>query len=138
MLAWWLGEPGADVVDAAVATEGAVLSSVNLAEVLAKLDDRRPGFSSTLPSAPVRLVGEATATATGDSIAAGAVVLESFTTADAVVSATMRAATKSAGLSLGDRACLTVAKRLGLDAMTAARSWSTIAVAVGVTVRVIR
>jgi ribonuclease VapC len=137
-LAWWLGESGGDVVEAAVATEGAVLSSVNFAEVLAKLDDRRPGFSATLPNVSTRLRGEATATATGDPIAAGAVVLESFTIADAVVSATMRAATKPAGLSLGDRACLTVAKRLDLDAMTADRTWSTIAAAVGVSVRLIR
>jgi len=44
----------------------------------------------------------------------------------------------SAGLSLGDRACLGLAERLGVKALTADRSWSRIARAVGVEVDVIR
>ena len=46
--------------------------------------------------------------------------------------------TSSAGLSLGDCACLGLAGRLGVIALTADRSWSRIARAVGVTVEAIR
>jgi ribonuclease VapC len=46
--------------------------------------------------------------------------------------------TRSAGLSLGDRACLALAVRLGTKALTADRSWSRIARAVGVEVELIR
>ncbi|MFE0752678.1 type II toxin-antitoxin system VapC family toxin [Inquilinus sp. NPDC058860] len=46
--------------------------------------------------------------------------------------------TRSAGLSLGDRACLALAKQLGVPAMTADRPWQDIAGAVGVTIDLIR
>ncbi|HZS82689.1 MAG TPA: type II toxin-antitoxin system VapC family toxin [Stellaceae bacterium] len=46
--------------------------------------------------------------------------------------------TRRAGLSLGDRACLALARRLGLPAVTADRSWQNIADAVGVTVERVR
>ena len=50
----------------------------------------------------------------------------------------MIAVTRPAGLSLGDRACLVLAKRLGAKAMTTDRAWTRIAEAVGVEVEVIR
>lgn len=43
-----------------------------------------------------------------------------------------------AGLSLGDRFCLALARRLNATAMTADRSWTAIAAAAGVTVELIR
>jgi PIN domain nuclease of toxin-antitoxin system len=46
--------------------------------------------------------------------------------------------TSSAGLSLGDRACLGLARRLNVPALTADRSWSRIARAVGVEIETIR
>jgi ribonuclease VapC len=46
--------------------------------------------------------------------------------------------TSSAGLSLGDRACLGLARRLNVTALTADRSWSRIARAVGVEIETIR
>lgn len=46
--------------------------------------------------------------------------------------------TKLAGLSLGDRTCLALARRLGLPALTAERRWASVAEAVGVEVRLIR
>ena len=49
-----------------------------------------------------------------------------------------RPATRSAGLSLADRACLALAKTLGLPALTADRSWLGVADAVGVGVELIR
>ena len=50
----------------------------------------------------------------------------------------LRAVTSSAGLSLGDRFCLALAKRLSVPAYTADRSWKEIAGAAGVKVVPIR
>ena len=50
----------------------------------------------------------------------------------------LRAATAAAGLSLGDRFCLALARREGLPAWTADRSWKAIADPAGVKVTVIR
>ncbi len=50
----------------------------------------------------------------------------------------LRAATASAGLSLGDRFCLALAKRLGEPAYTADKAWKDIAGDVGAKVVVIR
>lgn len=52
--------------------------------------------------------------------------------------ARLQPATASAGLSLGDRFCLALAKREQLPAITADKIWSTIAGAIGVKVTVIR
>ena len=46
--------------------------------------------------------------------------------------------TRSAGLSFGDRACLALATRLGVPAVTADRAWKTIADVVGVEIELIR
>jgi PIN domain nuclease of toxin-antitoxin system len=46
--------------------------------------------------------------------------------------------TRAAGLSLGDRFCLALAKRLELPALTADRAWARIADAIGVRVELIR
>jgi ribonuclease VapC len=56
----------------------------------------------------------------------------------ALASGLLHLATRSAGLSLGDRACLALAAALGLPAVTADRSWQSVAEAVGVTVSPIR
>lgn len=50
----------------------------------------------------------------------------------------LRAATSKAGLSLGDRFCLALAKRGGLSAWTADRQWASVAEKIGVDVVVIR
>jgi PIN domain nuclease of toxin-antitoxin system len=47
-------------------------------------------------------------------------------------------ATRKAGLSFGDRACLALTARLGVRALTADRTWLSIAEAVGLDIRVIR
>ncbi|HEX5325073.1 MAG TPA: PIN domain-containing protein [Acetobacteraceae bacterium] len=46
--------------------------------------------------------------------------------------------TRRAGLSLGDRLCLALAQRTGRPALTADRSWHSVADAVGVVVETIR
>ncbi len=50
----------------------------------------------------------------------------------------LRAATSAAGLSLGDRFCLALAKRLGVPAFTAVRAWKDVATDVGAKVVAIR
>ena len=56
----------------------------------------------------------------------------------ALAAGLMRDATKRVGLSHGDRACLALAKKLDLPAVTADRAWAEIAEAIGVEVVLIR
>ena len=56
----------------------------------------------------------------------------------ATIAGRLRAATAEAGLSLGDRFCLALARRDGLPALTADKQWRTVADAAGVAVSVIR
>ena len=110
-------EPGGDAVRAHV--PGAAISAVNVAEVVDKLsatgldEDKVREFVFTL-GAEIVPFDEEFAFATG----------------------MLRPLTRHAGLSLGDRACLALAKRLVLPALTADRSWT--ALDVGVEVRLIR
>lgn len=104
-------ESGKPVVAAAIAG-GAVIGVVNLAEVLTKLveDGRDP------QRALVRLRK-----------AAGtrrALTIEPLTTADCIAVARLRLATRPQGLSLADRTCLVLAKRLGVPVLTADRAWA--------------
>jgi PIN domain nuclease of toxin-antitoxin system len=46
--------------------------------------------------------------------------------------------TRPAGLSLADRVCLALARRLGLRAMTADRAWRSVSAAIGVEIELIR
>jgi PIN domain nuclease of toxin-antitoxin system len=56
----------------------------------------------------------------------------------AFIAGLMLPATVPAGLSFGDRACLALANKLGVRALTADRAWQRIGVAVGVEVELIR
>jgi PIN domain nuclease of toxin-antitoxin system len=46
----------------------------------------------------------------------------------------LRSVTRSAGLSLGDRACLALAEQLGQPALTADRAWGTVQISIQVDV----
>ena len=59
-----------------------------------------------------------------------------FTPEDAELTAGLWSTSRQAGLSLGDRACLSLAQRLSLPALTADRSWA--ALELEVEVRLIR
>lgn len=117
LLALVLSEPGADAVVDAVAA-GAAVSTVNLAEVATVLV-RRGG-----PVAPVL-----------DALTAQLSV-EPFTEVDAVATAELHPLVARWGLSLGDRACLALAARLGLPAVTANEVWADLAL--DVTVQLVR
>ena len=56
--------------------------------------------------------------------------------AQAEAAGALRAATRAAGLSLGDRACLALAQSLGATALTTDRPWTRLDC--GVTVEVVR
>ncbi|MFI5003455.1 MAG: type II toxin-antitoxin system VapC family toxin [Solirubrobacterales bacterium] len=111
LLAHLRDEPGGDLVAEAIAG-GAVISTVNLAEVLSSSTDH--GVD------PVQLSTELSDRGLLD----GALATEPFTAADAVEAARLRPLTRSAGLSLGDRACLALARRLDGVAVTADNAWA--------------
>jgi PIN domain nuclease of toxin-antitoxin system len=110
LLAHLRDEPGADVVAEAIAS-GAVISAVNLAEVFSRVADRGGD--------PAKLAAELTQSGLLD----GAITIEPFTVADAIDAARLRPLTRDAGLSLGDRACLALARRLDAPALTADSEW---------------
>jgi ribonuclease VapC len=117
LLALIQGEPGAMRVRAVV--REAALSSVNLTEVVTKL------VAKGTPLEEVReiLVGiEPRVHAHDEQLAVDA--------------GAIHADTRRLGLSLGDRACLALARRLGAIALTSDRAWSRIDV--GVAIEVIR
>lgn len=123
LLAYLRDEPGAAVVADAIA-DGAAISTVNLAQVLSRVADRG--------GKPMRLHEQLIARGLLD----GAVAVEPFTAIDAAVVAQLRPSTREAGLSLGDRACLALAMRLGLAAFTADTAWK--GLSAGVELRQIR
>lgn len=111
LLAYLRDEPGADVVADAVAA-GAVISTVNLGEVLSRVADR--------DTDPARVARQMTDRGLLD----GAIAVEPFTTADAIEVARLRPVTRNLGLSLCDRACLALARRLDTPVLTADSAWS--------------
>ena len=62
--------------------------------------------------------------------------LEPLTDADCIEIARLRPLTKARGLSLADRACLALSKRLNIPIVTADREWADLEV--GVSVQLIR
>jgi ribonuclease VapC len=94
------------VVEGAMASDGAVISVVNWAEVLSK------SIENGVPPETVREGLERAGVL-------GAVLrIEPVTEEDAATIARLRPLTRSAGLGRGDRACLALAKRLGAPAVT--------------------
>ncbi len=102
MLALLFDEAGADTVRARLSA--GVIGTANLAEVLAKLSDR--GVPPDEAARAVALLG---------------LRVMPLSEREAQRSVGFRAATRAAGLSLGDRACLALAAELGAPAITADR-----------------
>lgn len=117
LLAYLRDEQGAEVVAGAIA-DGTAISTVNLTEVLSRTADRGED--------PVRLARQMRDRGLLD----GAISIEPFTTEDAVEVARLRPTTREQGLSLGDRACIALASRLDLPALTADTAWSQLDLAV--------
>ncbi|MHB8555334.1 MAG: PIN domain-containing protein [Candidatus Dormibacteria bacterium] len=140
LLALWLDETGADLVEAAV-SEGAAISAVNLAEVLSVLIRARPDLAGELAEAAnarddarrLESLG-----AVGIALP-GALAVEPFTLADALRTAAIFPDSRAHGLSLGDRACLMLGLRLGWPVLTADHAWGRMGTkALGVEVQSIR
>ncbi|MFD9965036.1 type II toxin-antitoxin system VapC family toxin [Amycolatopsis sp. NPDC058986] len=112
ILALLYREPGHDVVAGHLAD--AVVSAVNWSEVVQKLAQRGhpspEGAANGLLSLGVRVA--------------------LFDERDAVAAAKLWPTTRSAGLSLGDRACLAVASNLSGVAVTADQAWAELDLAV--------
>lgn len=123
LLAHLNDEAGADVVDAAL-IQGSAISAVNLAEVLSKLAE--------LDEAPA----EINDALWRRGLLGSQLSILPLTAEDAVAIAELHVKTRSRGLSLGDRACLALARRLQLPALTADRDWARLAV--GVRIETIR
>jgi ribonuclease VapC len=104
LIAMLRDEPGGDVVEELLET--ATISSVNWSEVVQKALDWKTeiaGLRQGLEALGLEVVP--------------------FTAPLAETTADLRASTRQAGLSLGDRACLALASVLGLPAITADRIW---------------
>jgi ribonuclease VapC len=117
LLAYVKGEPGADEVAAVIGD--AVISTVNYAEAVSKLVEK--GMSLPLVRTALGIAG---------------LDIVDFDRGLAEVTGAMFATTKPFRLSLGDRACLALAGREGVNAMTGDRIWSKLGV--GFKVRLIR
>ena len=119
LLALLREEPGAAKV--ADAIEDAQMSSVNYAEVVSHfIHAGMPAdqVDAMLRPLPINVVAADQALA--------------------VIAGRLRAVTAQAGLSLGDRFCLALARRDNLPALTADKQWRNIANAAGATVSMIR
>jgi len=109
-------ERGREVVSTVL--PDAVISAVNASEVFARLMEMGSPEQVRQDFAVLRLE------------------VVPFDMQQAIDTAELRAPTKAAGLSLGDRACLGLARSLGLPAFTADRNWAH--ADLGVEVRLIR
>lgn len=111
-------EPGSDAVIRFIAT-GAVVSTVNLSEIVTKLSER---------GMPEEVIHE-----TLDSLS---IIVYDFDRAIAYKAGLLRLSTKQWGLSLGDRACLALAQHLKLPAVTADKVWGNLSLSIDI--RIIR
>lgn len=117
LLALLNAEPGADIVTEAL--PGGVISAVNLSEVIAKLCD------AGMPEKAIR-----------QALQPLGLEVVPFDEEQSYQAGLLRTSTQDMGISLGDRACLNLAKMRGVVALTADRTWA--GLSVGATVKVIR
>ncbi len=104
LLALLFREPGWERVEALL--PDALISTVNLAETAIKLLER--GMTAQTARAAVDATG---------------VTVAPHTTDQAWAAAALRASTRAAGLSLGDRACLALARERRAKAYTSDQAW---------------
>lgn len=121
LLAWILKEPGSERVHKLLATGDCFLSSVNAAEIVAKLADAHR------PVAALRQV-----------IAHIGAECIPFDAEQATEAGLLRPLTRHLGLSLGDRACLALARLRGCAVITADHPWLQLAKPLGLSIECIR
>lgn len=121
LLAVSKGELGADFVMELINSKDCVISSVNMAEVGTRLLDL---------GLPIHELGRGIAQFNVDVI--------DFNQEQALACAALRTLTKSAGLSLGDRACIALAQLMQGCVVTSDRAWLDIAETTQIKVLMIR
>ncbi len=119
LLAWIQDENGGAVVEDLM--DQLVISTVNWIEVAQRTLSR----NASVPLLRSRLDRRG-------------LLFAELTIQDAEIAADLRLPTQHAGLSLADRVCLALAKRLGLPALTADSAWSEVDVDIDVKVVQIR
>ncbi len=122
-LAYLRDEPGAEIVENAL-INGCYISIINWVEVLSKIVDL--GES---PEEIIKLLRD-------EELLENSLEIITCNEEDAITIAKFRVLTKSAGLSLGDRACLALGKRLNLPVLTADKVWTSLSL--GITITLIR
>lgn len=120
VIAFVRDEPGAAVVRPAL-DQRCVISAVNLTEVLTKMQDK--GATPAQAEHAMRVLG---------------LEVADFDARAAHACAQLRGVTRAQGLSLGDRACLALAKQLNAPVLTADRPWLALSAELGLDVRCIR
>lgn len=114
VMALMFGEPGQERVLETL--PGALLSAVNLAEIISKLTIR--GVNAEATENAVRRLG---------------VEVADFTATHARIVGHLRPLTKSAGLSLGDRACIALGVSQQAEILTTDRAWATVQIPATIT-----
>ena len=121
VLAFLQGEPGGEQVQQALQDQSCAVSAANQAEIIAKSLDR-----GLAPEAIQAILAEL------------AYAVIEVKAEDGAQAGYLRALTRHLGLSLGDRLCLTAAKRLNATVLTADRPWTTLAKNLGIDIVCIR
>ena len=121
ILAILRGEPGCDYVQELLQSEECAISSVNMAEVGSKLIDY-----GLPPEEFPRIASQLQ------------IDIVDFNTDQSIQSAQIRKSTRSAGLSLGDRACVALTQLIQGCVVTADRAWLDIADTTQIKVLMIR
>jgi PIN domain nuclease of toxin-antitoxin system len=119
LLAFVQSEPGSSRVAEILERGGAEIGAVNLSEVVAQ---------SVLRGRPLSEVREELEKLNLHVLA--------FSEEDAYAAAALRPLTRHLGLSLADRACLALAQRLGVPALTTDRAWGSLRL--GIDIQLIR
>jgi PIN domain nuclease of toxin-antitoxin system len=114
-------EPGGEAVENALLAGDCLVSAANHAEIIARALDR-----GVAPEAITAILAQL-----GYQVA-------DVTAADGQAAGLLRGATRSLGLSLGDRLCLALAQRTGARTLTADRPWLQVAEPLGLRIVCIR
>ncbi|MBD2295084.1 type II toxin-antitoxin system VapC family toxin [Anabaena sphaerica FACHB-251] len=122
-LAYLRDEPGAEIVENAL-INGCYISIINWVEVLSKIVD--------LGESPDEVIKQLR----DEGLLENSLEIIACNEEDALNIAKFRPLTKSTGLSLGDRACLALGKRLNLPVLTADKVWTSLSL--GITINLIR
>lgn len=119
ILAAILGETGGDTVFEVL--DEAIVSTVNVAEVYTY------AAINKLPTEAIDVF-----------FADTGIAIVSFDSVQAVTAGQLASITRKAGLSLGDRSCLALAKLRNAEVLTADRPWLQVAAATGLTITLLR